>query len=975
MHPRTNAIVHAPRSDYVKRPAPIMTEALRRGQFLGFFRGATISRAADFNYAVDLTTGRISYSNRWEDGRLYLQTDHLEEEDEDDRTKVMRRDQSCNLYYVTMWCHEVPSYHFWRRPGDGDPIELARLFTWERDEATETVAEPSSTSGALRECQSDEHVDKNLPPAEESGPPPPAPGLPSSAEETWSITSSELASNPFQPDRRLASTFESQRRKYENRIHRYGLDVVLDEVAEVAPREIARLKRGLTSATTNPSVEREPSNVNSETEILRQSATTAAHKLTQMMMGVRPPPSPLHGNELPVRDGFVPYDNQDWETAPELAEVDRNRRKPDRKGKGKAVEAETEDEGRPEDDEHPDPGGDEQPDNDESSEGDPLAFLDYYNEKSHGNPIIRSEHRSQFSANDIANSTAARKPPQPSDSNATQGQGSAADPIDLGSASMSESESDSDAPTPALCNSIEPDFVPFDPSSDDSSPSTSNHEDEDIFAPLKLTAEGPQQFGDPHHCNRLFYNALEDMERRRKSHLRPATNDDYLTPCQIKYLRERLYLAENELLQREEYCRLCLATFRYGSREVEEHYKQHRRGGSLAGVFSEDFIGSSPATASATDGLFLNVLESVNVPAATSSGRKRKRGLNDPLNTDVDTPVNPSGHDGKPTGKELKTPAQLTAKKAPDGRVSKALQSVSKRVKKAKSSKHPDAAWKDPNAEESGTPSPILTKPKKTKDPKHPDAPFKARETDESEASSPVLRKPRRTKGPKHPDPTYKNQAVDESDAASPLLKKAPKRKGPDHPEAAYHLPKAATEDLSEPDSPAKPRAQPEPKAVGQVEIKRATSTKSKLTRTGAKGSQIGAAKSTKVAKAANKSERTITRRSFGTKIRIARPLPLLESAEAPAEQSVEIGGGSTRSGLDYLKPSLQKSRALVEADKSPVKKRTAASVLEEAAVGEGNLEAEIIKDREQRVRRSREPSPEMCANKVKASGRRGKHT
>lgn len=399
LHPKTNAIVHAPKSDYVMRPAPCMTEDFRRGRFFGFFKHAEIIKAEDFNYAVDLDTGRIAYSNRWEDGRLYLQTDHLEDEDEDDRIKVKRRDQTCNLYYVTLLGDEAPSYHFWRRPGDIDPIKPSKPSK-PSDEGARKRYEPTGLFKPEKSSPEEGTPKEHSPVDETSNSASNSDSSSSSATADWSIAASELAANPFQADLSVATTFERQRRKYENRIHRDGLKTVLNEVAEVAPREIAHLRSGLRIVTVPSSDEGE-----SREEILREPTKTVAHKLTQIMMNAIPPPSPLHGNELAVRQGFVPYKDQSWKNALELAEADLNRKRRSKKGKGKTRDEsdDCDDSDDPDESDEPDDSngsnnpdgsqndGSEDDDPDDDDNDDPLMFLDYYNDKSYGNPIIRSK--------------------------------------------------------------------------------------------------------------------------------------------------------------------------------------------------------------------------------------------------------------------------------------------------------------------------------------------------------------------------------------------------------------------------------------------------------------------------------------------------------------------------------------------------------------------------------------------------------
>ncbi|KAI9815952.1 MAG: hypothetical protein M1827_001944 [Pycnora praestabilis] len=56
----------------------------------------------------------------------------------------------------------------------------------------------------------------------------------------------------------------------------------------------------------------------------------------------------------------------------------------------------------------------------------------------------------------------------------------------------------------------------------------------------------------------------------------PATWARVLTASQIQDLKLALSQAENELMKKEEYCRVCRETFAYGSSEITEHYSEHR---------------------------------------------------------------------------------------------------------------------------------------------------------------------------------------------------------------------------------------------------------------------------------------------------------------------------------------------------------------------------------------------------------------
>lgn len=112
-----------PRGSHQLRPTAQMIQEARRGHLTKFLRQGDIVRADDFG--EDMVNPRTA--------EIYLDydndfvTDHLsdESEDMDDELK-----DTNNLYYISVQRDELPTYHFWQRETDPDPLRARRPIDW-----------------------------------------------------------------------------------------------------------------------------------------------------------------------------------------------------------------------------------------------------------------------------------------------------------------------------------------------------------------------------------------------------------------------------------------------------------------------------------------------------------------------------------------------------------------------------------------------------------------------------------------------------------------------------------------------------------------------------------------------------------------------------------------------------------------------------------------------------------------------------
>lgn len=103
-----------PKQRFPLRPSAEMTKDARQGDLTKFLRAGQIIRASDLRPMVDLKTAKLSLTDRFE-----LETDHLSEEEQ--LPEIQRTEKK--LFYIAVTTDELPSYHFWKAERDPDPID------------------------------------------------------------------------------------------------------------------------------------------------------------------------------------------------------------------------------------------------------------------------------------------------------------------------------------------------------------------------------------------------------------------------------------------------------------------------------------------------------------------------------------------------------------------------------------------------------------------------------------------------------------------------------------------------------------------------------------------------------------------------------------------------------------------------------------------------------------------------------------
>ncbi len=110
-----------PERIHPRRPDAKMIRDARRGLLTKFLEQGDIVLAKDYG-EVNPQTAELRVDEYYD-----LETDHLSDEDE-----AMPDDQKTesNLYYIAVDKDELPSYHFWREPGQVDPLEARKPVDW-----------------------------------------------------------------------------------------------------------------------------------------------------------------------------------------------------------------------------------------------------------------------------------------------------------------------------------------------------------------------------------------------------------------------------------------------------------------------------------------------------------------------------------------------------------------------------------------------------------------------------------------------------------------------------------------------------------------------------------------------------------------------------------------------------------------------------------------------------------------------------
>ena len=104
-----------PRQRSPQRPSADMAKKARQGVLSKFLQAGKIIRASDLGPMVDPKTAKLNLTDKFE-----FETDYLSEE-EGQIPEIQRTEK--NLFYIAVMEDELPSYHFWKAERDSDPID------------------------------------------------------------------------------------------------------------------------------------------------------------------------------------------------------------------------------------------------------------------------------------------------------------------------------------------------------------------------------------------------------------------------------------------------------------------------------------------------------------------------------------------------------------------------------------------------------------------------------------------------------------------------------------------------------------------------------------------------------------------------------------------------------------------------------------------------------------------------------------
>ena len=130
-----------PRERDPKKPSYEMIQGARQGKLLGWFRSGIIFRASDLVGMVNPKTAIITLNNIYDFETRYLTTISNEpiapppmssmisfkktaDKGADDE-KTLR-----NLFFISLNQDELPSFHFWTKSGETDPVEAGQPSDW-----------------------------------------------------------------------------------------------------------------------------------------------------------------------------------------------------------------------------------------------------------------------------------------------------------------------------------------------------------------------------------------------------------------------------------------------------------------------------------------------------------------------------------------------------------------------------------------------------------------------------------------------------------------------------------------------------------------------------------------------------------------------------------------------------------------------------------------------------------------------------
>lgn len=104
------------------RPTPQTIRNARKGALTKFLKQGEIIRADGYGDIVNPKTAELRLNEVYN-----FETDHLS--DEGDNIDEELKDES-NLYYISMRKDELPTYHFWRNRSDADPLLAQKPVDW-----------------------------------------------------------------------------------------------------------------------------------------------------------------------------------------------------------------------------------------------------------------------------------------------------------------------------------------------------------------------------------------------------------------------------------------------------------------------------------------------------------------------------------------------------------------------------------------------------------------------------------------------------------------------------------------------------------------------------------------------------------------------------------------------------------------------------------------------------------------------------
>ena len=130
-----------PRQKDPRKPSYEMIKDARKGILSGFLRSGIIFRASDFIGIVNPKTAMVTLNDVYDYETRCLATisdqptvqppssaivpfKRTADKEADDE-KTLR-----NLFYISLKADELPSFHFWTKPGDLDPVTAGETFDW-----------------------------------------------------------------------------------------------------------------------------------------------------------------------------------------------------------------------------------------------------------------------------------------------------------------------------------------------------------------------------------------------------------------------------------------------------------------------------------------------------------------------------------------------------------------------------------------------------------------------------------------------------------------------------------------------------------------------------------------------------------------------------------------------------------------------------------------------------------------------------